>query len=714
MKRWLLLAAICLPSAVKAGDIRWCTSDEESGHIYCPEDILVRGGRLEDSQGETAFATTDLDDIDFEQNPSGRVENLLRSIPGLQQFRRSDARSANPTSQGVTLRGLGGNAATRALVMVDGVPQNDPFGGWISWPAFDGLPLRAAHIRRGGGSGAEGPGALAGTIELYTLPGATDASNWLESDLLYGSRNSVSARAQIAFVDRYRRSNDDSRKSGVLIGASYDRGDGFVPVRKSQRGPVDSRAGYEQFSLSAKTNARASDEIDLQLSGRLFRDDRTRGIPFSANRTDGFDASAQLVDSVGNQWSALIYAQLRDFRSQFGSVNASRTTATQTLDQFEVPASGYGARFEYRPDVLDGQFRVGADWRSVSGKTQELFSYTAGVAQRLRRAGGNSTTVGGFAEYNATAFSGFDVTGSLRLDRWQIGEGYLREQFRANGASITNSAFPSRSRTEWTGRAGFDWNLGELIDRDFRVRGAAYRGWRLPTLNELYRPFRVGADAIAANAALAPERLAGLDLGFRLGQKGQRLREGQYLDVTAYYNRLDGAIANVTVASGPGNFPGVGFVAAGGTYRQRQNLDRIVSKGLEAELATPVGPLSLAASYALTDARVRGGVLDGLRPAQVAKHSGSVKLGWNDDGYQGVSLVLRYVGAQFEDDLNLIRLDDALTVDAHASVRISQRFMILLRGENLADAEVQAANNNGIIERATPRTIWLGVRFAVP
>jgi vitamin B12 transporter len=704
-----VLAAICLPQAGQAGDINWCTVDDDSGHFYCPEGILVRGGRLPDSQGETAFATTDLDDIDLEQNPSGRIENLLRSVPGLQQFRRSDARSANPTSQGVTLRGLGGNAATRALVMVDGVPQNDPFGGWISWPSFDGLPLRAAHIRRGGGSGAEGPGALAGTIELYTLPRAVDASNLVEADLLYGSRNSVSARAQLALAD-----GDDSRSSGVLVGASYDRGDGFIPVRESQRGPVDNRAGYEQFSLSAKTNARASDQIDLHLAGRLFRDDRSRGTPFSTNRTDGFDASAQLVDSVGNQWSALLYAQLRDFRSQFGSVNTARTTAAQTLDQFEVPASGYGARFEYRPDLLDGQLRIGADWRSVSGKTQELFAYVAGVAQRLRRAGGGSTTLGGFAEYNATVFEGFDVTGSARLDHWQIGEGYLREQFRASGASISNSEFPSRSGIEWTGRAGFDWDLGAVLDRDFRVRGAAYRGWRLPTLNELYRPFRVGTDAIAANAALAPERLEGLDLGFRLGQKGHRLREGQYLDVTAYYNRLDGAIANVTLASGPGNFAGVGFVAAGGLYRQRQNLDRIVSKGLEAEVGTALGPLSMSASYALADARIRGGVLDGLRPAQVAKHSGSIKLGWHDDAYQGVSLALRYVGAQFEDDLNLVRLKDALTVDGHASIRLSQKFMILIRGENLLNAEVQAANNNGVIERASPRTLWLGVRFAVP
>ncbi len=714
MRHVLLAAVLTIPASVQAGDIQWCSSDEETGHIYCADDILVRGGRLPDARGDTAYATTDLDDIDIEQNPSGRIENLLRSVPGLQQFRRSDARSANPSSQGVTLRGLGGNAATRALVLVDGVPQNDPFGGWISWPSFDGLPLRAARVRKGGGSGAEGPGALAGTVELYTLPGGIDASNLIESDVLFGSRNSVSLRTQLAFADEYRRTDNKSRNPGVLIGASYDRGDGFIPIRRNQRGLVDSDAGYEQFSLSAKANTRVSDQIDLLLATRFFRDDRDRGIPFSANRTDGVDASVQLVDKYENQWSALLYAQLREFRSQFGSVNASRTVATQTLDQFEVPASGFGARFEYRPDLLENQLRLGGDWRYVSGKTQELFSYSAGVAQRLRRAGGNATTLGAFAEYSGTVLEGLNLTGSLRLDRWHIGTGYLLEQQRTTGSSLTDSQFASRTGTEWTGRAGFDLDLSDIFDRSFTLRGSAYRGWRLPTLNELYRPFRVGTDAIAANASLSPERLEGIDIGLRFGRRGQRLREGQFIDVNAFYNQLDNAIANVTLGSGPGVYPGVGFVAAGGLYKQRQNLDRIVSKGLELEMALPLGPLQLTASYALTNARIKGGALSGLRPAQVAKHSASAKIGWNDDAYQGVSIALRYIGGQFEDDLNLVRLNDAFTVDAHASVRISQQFMILLRGENLLNTEVQAANNNGIIERASPRSIWLGVRFAIP
>jgi outer membrane receptor protein involved in Fe transport len=103
----------------------------------------------------------------------------VRDLPGWQLFRRSDARSANPTSQGLTARGMGGNAASRALLILDGVPQSDPFGGWVNWTAFDSLYLKGMRIIDGGGSGADGPGALAGTIQISTRRGGSHASSGL-------------------------------------------------------------------------------------------------------------------------------------------------------------------------------------------------------------------------------------------------------------------------------------------------------------------------------------------------------------------------------------------------------------------------------------------------------------------------------------------------------------------------------------------------------
>ena len=130
-----------------------------------PRWIVVNGGLLRHDDGDEVQSSAMLRDLD--PGLGARIENRLRDEAGIVQFRRSDGRTAHPTSQGVTLRGLGGNASSRALVTLDGVPQADPFGGWVAWSAYDAINLGGIIITRGGGSGVDGPGALAGWVQAW-------------------------------------------------------------------------------------------------------------------------------------------------------------------------------------------------------------------------------------------------------------------------------------------------------------------------------------------------------------------------------------------------------------------------------------------------------------------------------------------------------------------------------------------------------------------
>ncbi len=539
---------------------------------------------------------------------------MLRDVPGFQLFRRSDSRSANPTSQGATLRALGGNASSRLLLVLDGVPQTDPFGGWVSWPAYDPERLGEARVTRGGGSGVQGPGALAGTIELASAtPGELRG---LRARLAYGSRDGLDAHAGLGLT----------LGGGFLaVSGAWSSGDGFIPVVRGQRGPADRPSPYEQSSVALRGVAPLAGGTELQASALLFADDRERGTAFSDIRTRGADASLRLV---GRRWSALAYVQTRDFYNSFASVNSGRTVATRTAEQFSVPADR--ARRARRSAAEVGrrlELRLGGDWRRTEGETRELFAFVAGAGTRGRVAGGRTQTLGGFAEAAWTA-SDLTLTAGGRIDRWTIAEGRLRERVLATGAVLTDTAFRDRAGWEPTGRAGLAWRAGGGLT----LRGAAYLGWRLPTLNELYRPFRVGPDATAANAELAPERLEGVEAGLDW-RPAPRARIG----LTLFANRLEGAIANVTLGQGPGIFPGVGFVAAGGEYRQRANLDSIAAKGIELDARYAFGDWTASGGWSWVDARVEASgaalALDGLRPAQTPRHSLSATLAW--DGTAG-------------------------------------------------------------------------------
>lgn len=658
------------------------------------DDIVVTGHGLEAPPGEAAYATTIITRDRLAGTASGRLEDALRDAAGIAQFRRSDSRSAHPTSQGITLRGLGGNASSRALLILDGVPQADPFGGWVAFPAYLPERLGSARVTRGGGSGYAGPGALAGTIEL-TSGGPRELGPFV-ANIAYGSRDSVDASLV----------GSANLGSGfVTVASQYARGDGFVPVVAEDRGPIDRAAPYEQFSAAVRAVVDLGGP-ELQANLSVFRDRRDRGVPFTAIRSDGADASLRIVSRGAWGWSALAYLQTRDFGSGFASVNDTRTAATATLDQYSVPATGIGGRIEIAPPVGAGvTLRLGMDARAVSGRTQELFTYVAGLPTRRREAGGRSVTLGGFAD---ASFESGPLTLSLggRLDHWTIAGGRLVETSLAGGAVLTHSVFPGRSGWEATGRVGAAFDTGPAT-----LRAAAYRGWRLPTLNELYRPFRVGADATAANAALDPERLTGAEAGMDLHPA-----PGLTIGATAYWSRLDGAIANVTIANGPGTFPGVGFVSAAGVYRQRQNLDSVEAQGIEVDARYDTGEIGLSASWSLADSRVHASglaaPLDGLRPAQTPRNQGSATLGWHRRDW-GASLTARLTDAQFEDDQNLRRLAPAFTLDAAVRMPLANGLSLEARGENLFDARVEAGiSGPGVIERATPRTLWIGLRYA--
>ncbi len=646
-------------------------------------------GNLPSSRSEQ---TESIDRI-YQPGTSERIEQRLSNIPGLQQFRRSDARSANPTSQGVTLRGLGGNASSRALLFLDDVPQADPFGGWVSWPSYDALNLASIRVRKGGGQASVGPGALAGVIELDSLQARDDAGGALS----YGSRNSVEARGHFL---------DDLEDGSISASASYARGDGFVPIIANQRGAADRAARYEQGSAAIRMEGYVNDRLQLQGNMRAFTDNRDRGIAFSENRNGGVDASLRLVKRTGDwRWSATGYVQLREFSSQFGAVSADRSTVTPTLDQFATPSTGLGLRFEMRPPVGDkAELRLGGEWRRTDGVTKEKFTFVAGLPTRLRTAGGQTDSYGGFAEISLEPIEDITLSAGGRVDRWNITDGSRRE-VNIGGPVRSDDRFADRNGTEWTGRVGFGWDEGQGLS----FKGSAYHGWRLPTLNELYRPFRVGADATAANENLRPERVEGAEATIAF-EKGDV--EGK---ITAFYNRLDNAIANVTLGLGPGTFPGVGFVAGGGTYRQRQNLDAIVSKGIEVDAAIGVtDDLELHFGFAHVDAEVRASgasaPLNGLRPAQVPRHFATASFTYVRGSDVTVEGKLRYLGRQFEDDANVRILDHALTADLAFGYAINEKLNVQLRGENLFDARVEAAiSSAGVIERASPRTIWFGL-----
>lgn len=636
--------------------------------------IVITGAGLPLPPGTPAYGSVEIERQRLLNSASGRIESILTDIAGFQQFRRSDSRSANPSAQGASLRALGGNASSRTLVLLDGVPMADPFFGYIPFSALVPDRLSGARVTRGGGVGAFGSGAVAGTIELASA--TREQLPMLTASALYGSRDATELSASLT---------PDLGGGFVSLAGRWDRGDGFQTTPSDQRVSATVPAAYDSWSANLRAVVPVSASQELQFRTILFHDDRTLRFRGADSVSEGQDVSIRYVSRGRWQVDALAYVQARNFSN---IVISSNPPFRKTLDQRNTPSTGIGGKVELRPPVgPDHLLRIGVDSRFASGDMfEDAYSAVTGLVTARRHAGGRQLTTGMFAEDDWT-LGRLVLTGGVRADRWTISDGF----FRAAGAGATDRDFKNRSDWQMSGRAGVLWHAGEGI----AVRGAAYTGFRLPTLNELYRPFVVFPVTTQANDALVPEKLKGIEAGIDVSPV-----KGMTLSATAFYNRLDDAIANLTI---------------GTNMRKRENVDAIVAKGIELSAVGQIGSLFLSASYAYSHSVVHapGSLFDGLSPAQTPRHAASTTLAWQPRRGSSLSATLRYVSAQYEDDLHADRLPGAVTADAVACLPIGHGVQLILRGENLFDEDVvtrRVTTGTGVSEDlGAPRTLWVGL-----
>lgn len=651
------------------------------------EIVVVHPPRLAPLGGEAAFSAVQIGPEILNVEP--RLDEALKRAPGVSLFRRTGSGAANPTTQGLSLRAIAPSGAGRALVTLDGAPQNDPFGGWVIWSALPPEGLAGATVVRGAGAGPYGAGALTGVVALEER-GARDGLAALDVSL--GERDSY--RAAIA-----------GGTESLLLTAAASKTDGYYAVRGPRRGAADERVSLEDVSGAIRAQ---HDFGGVQAAARVaaYREIRGAGLVGARSIASGTAATVTLAkpadEGVGG-WRLQAWVRDTDLKNSSAAVAAGRVGTTLANDQYKTPAIGYGVNAAVQGRMDGVNWELGADVRWTDGTVHERFRFMNGAFTRNREAGGK-TVVGGAYVEAAYDQGPWLVTGGVRIDRSKSSDAIRRERDLATGALTLDQRPEGSSETTPTARLGVRYDLGDAR----YVRGAAYAAFRPPTLNELHRPFRVGNDITEANPALQPETLQGVEIG--VGREGP-LEWG----ATLFWNRIKDPIANVTVGIGPGTFPTAGFVPAGGVLRQRRNAGEIEAWGVEGELAGDVGEqLSWRAAAAYTDAEVDGGgaapQLTGLRPAQTPKVTVTAGADWQPILPLILSADLRYESMRWEDDLNTRRLAAGVQLDARAAWRLSETTEVYLAAENLTDEELETGETaDGVESYSAPRTFRIGV-----
>ena len=622
-----------------------------------------------DPVGNAAFSAVTLDMQQLQVSPD--LDESLRQVPGLSLFRRNSSLSANPTVQGVSLRSIAGSGAGRALVTLDGVPQNDPFGGWVIWSSLPAEDIQSAEIVRGAGAGPYGAGALTGVIQLN------------ERDL-----EGALADAEAGSLDQQRIAGSAVRQEGdVTLGASgsYQKSGGWIPVDPAQRGAADDKVSLEASSLSGRVAAEVMPATLLAVRLGVYDERRASGTVDSYSEAKGVTGSATLAspeapDALG--WRAQMWFRDTNFINAASAIAARRVSATPSDDEYATPALGWGGNAALRGAFGLIDWEAGADARLNEGEARELVSYSAGAFHGSRFSGGRGFVGGLYAE-GASRFDGFLFTLGVRIDDWRDSGGHVLERSLATGAVTFQDEFASRGGTIPTARAGIRKDIGNGL----YIRTAGYEGFRAPSLNELYRPFRMQNNFTEADPNLVPEKLYGAEIGIG-GANGPVT-----WDVTGFWNRLSDAISNVTIGAGPGTFPDVGALPAGGLFIQRQNVPGINALGSEGEAQWQLDDLvALRAAWSVTDARVDGGTiapqLTGKRPSETPRLTITGGLVASPLRSVTVEGDVIYESLRWSDDQNTLPLPAATTFDARITWHFLPQAGLYFAIDNISNAAV--------------------------
>lgn len=688
--RLLLVLSLSSPWAAVANDggVAPDAAVALDGGTEFTETIIVTATRLPRPLREVPSTVYVLPREELDRSPGLTLDSVARTVPSVATFRRSTSLVADPTSQGVNLRAVGPSGVSRALVLLDGAPLSDAFGGWVYWRSVPRLEVQRVEVAPGPSSALYGSAALGGVLQLVTRRPETTG---LEGELSGGSHRTVEVAARAAYA---------GARGGVSLDAEHLNSAGFQVVPESQAGLIDGPAGGASTALAAHGAWAVNERVQLRSRAGFFDQAQNGGTEFTTAHVRTFDLSANLDATLGGHGvAASVLYRWGRFQQQRARVAPDRSAESLAAEQV-VPTTELGAAVSWTSPAwaLWGTHRLsaGVDIRSVRGASlEDLVPFEPSPTALVRREAGGDQLFGGVHLQDELILSDtLQLVGSARLDVWS-NFGATRLLRRSDG-SQTAEAFPARTATALSPRLGILYRPLEAL----ALRASAGSAFRAPTLNELYRPFQVGTIRTAANADLGPERLWGADLGVEvLPVNALTLR------LTGFWNALTDPVTNATLQT----------PLPDGSQRQRQNLGAATIRGLEAWVDyRPWAPLTFTAAYTLSEARVtsapgREELVGKLLP-QAPLHRGIAAATFDRPAWFTATAQTRLLGEQFEDDLNERPLHAYAVVDLFVTREVAHGVSLFAAVENLFDRRY-LVGRAGIDTLGTPRTFRAGVRL---
>ncbi len=630
--------------------------------------------------------------------PALALDDRLHQVAGFQLYRRTSSSTANPTTEGVSLRGLGSTAASRTLVVSDEVPLNDPFGGWIHWDEIPALAIADVQVVRGGAADLYGSSAVGGVIDIEPVipsAGSSIANNvHVSADVFGATENSANGDFLLTAATPF---------AGLLLAGSGVNTGGYTPTAPSARGAVDIPADVAEESGRVELRSPVRPDGDgFFLRGNVLNEARGNGTPLQTNGTrlwrylGGGD-----VNSAFGHGALRVFGDREVYRQSFSGIAASRNTETLTRLQ-RVPTDEFGFSLSGSrafPHAL--AVAVGLDLRDVRATDAES-PVSAGVATSTIDISAHQRELGGYAE-GIWQPRHWSLAASVRVDSFRTFDG---QQSSTN--TTTSLREPEVNELVASPHAG----VVRELPHGLALTASGFRAFRGPTMNELYRTGQVGQQTTMANPSLLAERATGFELGGEFAQLHLGSRAVGHLRASYFWTEVNRPIAAVVLTQ-----------TATAQTLQRQNLGQIRSRGLSLEAGTARWRnLDLGLGYQLAFATVTAFNTSSLAQAnltgkwipEVPRELLTATANYDVPRVAAFHAIASYTGRAYDDAANQFLLHAYprfdLSVDRALFGRAFRGVSVYAGVQNVANRTIEAGRTP-VLTLAAPRLVQGGLRY---
>jgi len=669
-----LLISCCL--------IRGAEADEMESDSLAS--VVVTATRSERSIDEVPESVSVVTSQAIADTPGQALDDILRRSPSV-DLPNATSYQLHPTADNISMRGLGG---IRALVLLDGVPMNDPFFGYLQWSRVPLELVNQVEIVRGGGATLWGNYAMGGVINIRTREPVTDELAFEASD---GSFNTYRANAFGSYLF-----SDSAR---VALSGGRNHTDGYMQIGPDVRGPVDVPTAFTSNNAAFRGSVDVTSSLKATARVDYFDNDQTLQTRLSHNAQHTWNYAGSLQQAFSRNANLTLTA--------FGSDSTFTTDNTGGFDGIpenqaeflenvhRTPVKDVGVSLVWSHDIHWGWLRsysMGADYHRIAGEDiSDIFDETQ-TRVRTDIGRGKQRFAGGFVQASIRPLEPLEILASLRYQSFHNFDAF-------DGTPGGLGKAPDSAETSTDPRISVRYS----VNHAFALRGAYYKAFRAPTLDNLYRAFSVPFGIFYANPELVPETLRGGEVGFDVHVAHLRTQ------VTAYTNSIDNLITSRTLQFDElpaGFFFGTRNINAG-TAR---------SRGLELESQMDIATgWTAAVAYTFADSRITDNPLDPIsvdrQIADVPENRASVSVTYETHWGLRITPQFRWLQSSYGDNDHTLPVDAQHIFALSSSYSVNEFAQVFVNIENLFN-EHYIANNSGFNPplRGTPFTAVAGVR----